>query len=48
VRIGAGQHAAVSFSLSRWIDPASLGWYSGDHHIHAAGCSRARAGWRAP
>jgi hypothetical protein len=39
VRIGAGQHAAVSFSLSRWIDPASLGWYSGDHHIHAAGCS---------
>jgi hypothetical protein len=24
---------------SRWIDPAQYGWYSGDHHIHAAGCS---------
>jgi hypothetical protein len=23
----------------RWIDPARHGWYSGDHHIHAAGCS---------
>jgi len=21
-----------------WIDPARYGWYSGDHHIHAAGC----------
>ena len=29
----------VSFKLDRWIDPASRGWYSGDHHIHAAGCS---------
>ena len=25
--------------LERWIDPAKFGWYSGDHHIHAAGCS---------
>jgi len=25
--------------LQRWIDPAKLGWYSGDHHIHAAGCA---------
>lgn len=31
------------FSLKRWIDPASLGWYSGDHHIHAAGCSHYEA-----
>jgi hypothetical protein len=29
----------VSFQLERWIDPAKLGWYSGDHHIHAAGCA---------
>ncbi len=29
----------VSFKLERWIDPARLGWYSGDHHIHAAGCA---------
>jgi len=27
------------FELTRWIDPAAHGWYSGDHHIHAAGCS---------
>ncbi len=25
--------------LERWVDPASRGWYSGDHHVHAAGCS---------
>ena len=23
----------------RWIDPAKDGWWSGDHHIHAAGCA---------
>ena len=28
----------LSISLQRWIDPARYGWYSGDHHIHAAGC----------
>ncbi len=27
------------FDLLRWIDPAQYGWYSGDHHIHSAGCS---------
>lgn len=27
------------FRLERWIDPAKMGWYSGDHHIHAAGCA---------
>ena len=31
--------AEVSFQLERWIDPARSGWYSGDHHVHAAGCS---------
>ena len=40
VHVPAGQPAApIEFRLSRWIDPASLGWYSGDHHLHAAGCS---------
>jgi hypothetical protein len=34
---GADQEA--SFRLRRWIDPARLGWWSGDHHIHAAGCA---------
>lgn len=28
-----------SFQLERWVHPASMGWFSGDHHIHAAGCS---------
>lgn len=27
------------FKVRRWIDPAKLGWWSGDHHIHAAGCA---------
>ena len=27
------------FRLARWIDPSRYGWYSGDHHIHSAGCS---------
>jgi hypothetical protein len=29
----------VSFAMQRWIDPPKYGWYSGDHHVHAAGCS---------
>lgn len=27
------------FKVLRWIDPSRLGWWSGDHHIHAAGCA---------
>lgn len=26
------------YAVTRWIDPARRGWWSGDHHIHAAGC----------
>jgi len=29
----------ASFQIERWIDPAKFGWWSGDHHIHAAGCA---------
>ena len=29
----------VEFRMQRWIDPTKYGWYSGDHHLHAAGCS---------
>lgn len=25
--------------LKRWIHPAKRNWYSGDHHVHAAGCA---------
>jgi hypothetical protein len=28
----------LTCTLRRWIDVAREGWYSGDHHIHAAGC----------
>ena len=28
-----------SFQLERWIHTAGQNWWSGDHHIHAAGCS---------
>ena len=27
-----------NFRLKRWIDMAKLNWFSGDHHVHAAGC----------
>lgn len=30
---------SFSFKLKRWIDLAKHGWYSADHHVHAAGCS---------
>lgn len=33
------QQTKAAFRLRRWINMADLGWYSGDHHIHGAGCS---------
>lgn len=39
VEITSGKSQPVTFQLKSWIDPARLGWYSGDHHIHAAGCA---------
>ena len=38
IRAGA-RPPAIDVQLKRWIDPPARGWYSGDHHIHAAGCS---------
>jgi hypothetical protein len=35
----AGQPHKESFKLERWIDMSQRGWYSGDHHVHAAGCA---------
>jgi hypothetical protein len=29
----------AAFKVERWVDPSKLGWWSGDHHIHAAGCA---------
>jgi len=39
VTVSAQGPNEVSFDMQRWIDPSKYGWYSGDHHVHAAGCS---------
>ncbi len=39
LQVDAHGPAELSFQLDRWIDASKYGWYSGDHHIHAAGCS---------
>lgn len=36
--IGKGA-TELKFQVKRWIDPSKEGWWSGDHHIHAAGCA---------
>ncbi len=33
------QTRELEFKVQRWIDPSEFGWWSGDHHIHAAGCA---------
>lgn len=38
INVSGGPPPSLNFALERWIDPSKLGWYSGDHHIHAAGC----------
>jgi hypothetical protein len=35
----AGKAQTAEFKVQRWIDPAKFGYWSGDHHIHAAGCA---------
>jgi hypothetical protein len=39
ITVSPGGSTPARFRLRRWIDPAKDGWYSGDHHIHAAGCA---------
>jgi hypothetical protein len=39
LRVDGSAAHELAIALERWIDPPRLGWYSGDHHIHAAGCS---------
>jgi len=38
VLIADGRAGRIEVQLKRWIDPSRHGWYSGDVHIHAAGC----------
>ncbi|WP_422931335.1 CehA/McbA family metallohydrolase [Singulisphaera sp. PoT] len=33
-----GKSQRESFPLKRWADLSKMKWYSGDHHVHAAGC----------
>ena len=38
VAIADGEQT-LDIQLQRWIDTPAFGFYSGDHHIHAAGCA---------
>lgn len=38
-RVIDGDSKGWDFQVVRWIDPSLRGWWSGDHHIHAAGCA---------
>lgn len=40
IRVPSGKKVhEVQLQLTRWVHMAKLGWYSADHHVHAAGCS---------
>lgn len=41
--VGETSPQKESFRLKRWIKLRDLGWYSGDHHVHAAGCAHYEA-----
>jgi hypothetical protein len=39
IRVPQSVSHKETFRLRRWIEPKKAGWYSGDHHVHAAGCA---------
>lgn len=39
VTVSTGKEMLLPVKLQRWINAADFGYYSGDHHIHAAGCA---------
>lgn len=39
LNVDTDQPTTIDARLQRWIDPVDWNWYSGDHHVHAAGCS---------
>lgn len=39
IRVPAEKKHSVDIQLKRWIHVAKRKWYSGDHHVHAAGCA---------
>ncbi|HQZ67789.1 MAG TPA: CehA/McbA family metallohydrolase [Planctomycetaceae bacterium] len=39
ISVADAAEQTVKVDLKRWIHIAKYGWYSGDHHVHAAGCA---------
>ena len=39
VRVPEAKEHSLDIQLQRWIHVAQRNWYSGDHHVHAAGCA---------
>lgn len=39
IEVPNAEKHSEKFELKRWINLAERGWYSSDHHIHAAGCA---------
>jgi hypothetical protein len=39
LNVGSSGAPPISIRLERWIKPSEFGYYSGDTHIHAAGCA---------
>lgn len=39
VTVPTAGDAAIRVDLARWVNPMDFGFFNGDHHIHAAGCS---------
>jgi hypothetical protein len=39
IQVPSASSHTERFELQRWVHPAASGWYSGDHHVHAAGCA---------
>lgn len=39
ITVPKGATHREDFKLERWIHLAAMNWFSGDHHVHAAGCA---------
>lgn len=44
VELEAGRRTVVEARLAEWFDPRSLGWYSGDNHVHTQHDAHAAVG----
>jgi hypothetical protein len=39
IHVPRAKNHLETFKLERWIHLAAMNWFSGDHHVHAAGCA---------